>query len=72
MSYIGTVSHGVVVLPPGAKLEEGTKVRVQPVPRKAKGRTLGERLMKFAGTAKGLPADMARNHDHYLHGRSKK
>jgi hypothetical protein len=24
------------------------------------------------GIAKGLPADLAENHDHYLHGRPKK
>ena len=28
--------------------------------------------LKFAGTAKGLPPDMAENHDHYLHGMPKK
>ena len=25
-------------------------------------------LLKFAGLAKGLPPDMAKNHDHYIHG----
>ncbi len=30
------------------------------------------RLKPFAGTVRGLPSDMARNHDHYLHGRPKK
>jgi len=35
---------------------------------KAKRRTIGEVLLDFAGTAEGLPRDMARNHDHYLHG----
>jgi hypothetical protein len=32
----------------------------------------GRRLKEFAGAAQGLPTDMARNHDHYLHGRPKK
>jgi mRNA-degrading endonuclease RelE of RelBE toxin-antitoxin system len=32
----------------------------------------GRRLKKFAGAVRGLPADMAENHDHYLHGRPKK
>jgi len=27
---------------------------------------------KFAGTVRGLPADMALNHDHYLHGLPKR
>jgi hypothetical protein len=35
---------------------------------KAKWRTIGDALLKVAGTAEGLPRDMARNHDHYLHG----
>lgn len=30
--------------------------------------TIGNVLLEFAGTAEGLPRDMARNHDHYLHG----
>jgi hypothetical protein len=32
------------------------------------GKTLSEALLEFAGVAEGLPADMAENHDHYLHG----
>ena len=72
MSYIGTVTQGVVVLAPDAKLEEGTQVRIEPLTVGPKPQTLGQRLIKFAGTAKGLPSDMARNHDHYLHGHPKK
>jgi hypothetical protein len=30
------------------------------------------RWKRFAGALRGLPDDMARNHDHYLHGRPKK
>ncbi len=33
---------------------------------------VGQRLKQFAGAVQGLPSDMARNHDHYLHERSKK
>jgi hypothetical protein len=32
----------------------------------------GRRLKEFAGMAKSLPDDMARNHDHDLHGRPRK
>jgi len=32
----------------------------------------GRRLKQFAGAVRGLPSDMARNHDHYLRGRPKK
>lgn len=28
----------------------------------------GDSLLEIAGTAEGLPADFAHNHDHYLHG----
>lgn len=28
---------------------------------------IGRALLLFAGVAEGLPADMAENHDHYLH-----
>ena len=33
---------------------------------KAKRRTIGEVLLDFAGTAEGLPKDMARTHHHDL------
>ena len=33
--------------------------------------TTERRLKQFAGVVRGLPNDMARNHDHYLHGRPK-
>lgn len=70
MTYRGTVSGGVVVPEHGASLPEGAQVRIELVEQPQT--TLGQRLMKFAGKAKGLPKDMARNHDHYLHGQPKK
>ncbi|MCY3023034.1 MAG: hypothetical protein NTW87_29000 [Planctomycetota bacterium] len=33
---------------------------------------LWQGLLRFAGTAKGLPPDMAENHDHYLYGTPKR
>ena len=65
MTCRGTVSGGVIVPEQGVSLPEGAEVRIEVVEPRT---TLGQRLMKFAGTAKGLPKDMARNHDHYLHG----
>ncbi|MGB8354767.1 MAG: hypothetical protein WCD79_12810 [Chthoniobacteraceae bacterium] len=32
----------------------------------------GQGLKRFAGTVRGLPSDMASNHDHYLHGTLKR
>lgn len=76
MTYQGKVVNGVVVLENGAELPDGTVVRVEPVDEKresSKGSTLGERLLRHAGAAgDGLPTDLARNHDHYLHGRDKR
>jgi hypothetical protein len=71
VSYTGKVKNGVVVLPPDVKLPEGTEVKVETV-EPPKPDTIGQRLKRFAGTARGLPPDMAENHDHYLHGRPKK
>ena len=70
--YEGKVENGVVVLDNGDCLPEGTRVRVLTVDPAPIAETLGQRLLKFAGTAKGLPSDMAENHDHYIHGRPKK
>jgi hypothetical protein len=60
-------------------LPDGTVVAVQPLqakPRRKKpvrGRTpLADALLEFAGCVSGLPADLARNHDHYLYGAPKK
>ncbi len=61
----------MVVLEPGAQLEEGAEVLVEPVSEADEYETLREGLLKFAGSAKGLPSDMARNHDHYIHGKPK-
>lgn len=72
MTLEGVVQNGMIVLEQGATLPEGTRVRVvaklavQP-PRSAK-----EFLMQMAGCMKDLPNDLARNHDHYLHGTPKK
>jgi len=72
VSYKGTVRHGVVVMEGCPPLKEGTIVVVEPIEQPGQGPTLGQRLRRFSGSAKGLPRDMALNHDHYLHGRPKK
>ena len=35
-------------------------------------KTWGEALLEVAGTAQGLPVDYAHDHNHYLHGASKR
>jgi hypothetical protein len=72
MSYKGQVKNGVVVLPPGLELKEGTEVEVTPVISKNEVEDFTDALLRIAGRTKNLPADLAKNHDHYLHGLPKK
>ncbi len=79
MTYHGHVEKGVVVLDDLVTLPEGLAVIVEPFPvgkqesaRDEHGETLGQRLLKHAGKAIGLPHDMAENHDHYLYGSPKR
>jgi hypothetical protein len=66
MSFEGIVQNGVVVLEGDQKLPEGTRVEV--IVRDGRKPSLSDRLLKLAGTIDDLPSDMARNHDHYIHG----
>ena len=75
MNYRGHVKDGLVVLDTPGLLPEGAEVRIEVVSSEKegplldeKGETLGDKLMKFAGRAVGLPEDAAVNHDHYLYG----
>ncbi len=79
MTYRGKVKGGVVVLEAPLPLPEGTTVEVRPLEEaQVEGaddkelEELRQTLLRWAGKAQGLPADMAKNHDHYLHGRPKK
>ncbi len=75
-TYVGEVRDGVVVFegtPP--PLPPGTRVRVQPIgPDEEKDTTptLAERLKSVIGAVKGLPPDLAEQHDHYIHGTPKR
>jgi hypothetical protein len=63
-------------------LPDGTEVEVRPVKKRSKAakpakakkppRSLAERMAPFIGKAKGLPADMSLNLDHYLYGLPKR
>ena len=81
----GTIQNGAVVLDPGPVLPDGTKVDVipsavgrneestPPTPdqvTKKKGSL--SFLLKYAGKAVDLPADLAEQHDHYIHGTPKR
>jgi len=75
MTWHGKVTGGVVVLDNPGSIPEGAAVKLEVVRRRkkrAKPPNGWDELLKLAGMAKSLPPDMARNHDHYLHGRPKK
>ena len=72
MTCKGRVRNGVIVLEGGASLPEGTEVRVEPVEATEAVQRLREGLRKLSGAVSGFPSDMARNHDHYIHGTPKK
>ena len=67
MSVTGTIENGVVKLPPGAPWPDGTKVRVEKVEPAAAGNSLTRRLRELSARVAGLPADLAEEHDHYIH-----
>jgi hypothetical protein len=69
MTYRGTVSKGTVILPPEAKLPDGTEVLVEPI--EGAYEPVGQKLMALAGILEHLPEDFAENHDHYIHGAPK-
>jgi hypothetical protein len=71
MTYRGHTEKGVVVLDEPVTLPDGVPVRVE-VTDAGEGRSLADRLRNVIGIAKGLPSDLAENHDHYLHGKPKR
>ena len=66
MSITTTVEGGSIVLPPGVHWSSGTVVRVGAV--EFQPPTLWETIKDFDGMAGDLPADLAANIDHYVHG----
>jgi hypothetical protein len=73
MSVRGHVEGGIVVLDEPHTLPEGAQVRVEIVSPEVAATVADEEehslrdiLLKYAGTLRGLPPDLARNHDHYL------
>ena len=78
MVYRGHVENGVVVFEKPGALRDGTKVTIElfrerkPKAKAAKVRNVNSALARLAGKAKGLPADAARNIDHYLYGHARR
>jgi hypothetical protein len=71
MSVTGVVTNGVVVLPPGTALVDGTVVEVIPRPLAAADDPLVAAVQKLAKPRPHLPDDYALNHGHYLRGEPK-
>ena len=69
MSFQGHIENGVVVLDEPVSVPDGTLVRVEVIAPARK--TLAERFKSVIGAGVDLPEDLARNHDHYLHGTPK-
>jgi hypothetical protein len=68
----GMVQDGVIVPEPGTNLANGTEVRIEVIPPNPPKKDLADVLLEWAGSAEGLPSDLALNHDHYLYGLPKK
>lgn len=76
MTCRGQIRNGVVAPLEAFPWPEGTEVSVALIPPDEKAEvgelpSTYERLKPLIGKAQGLPPDLARNHDHYLHGRPK-
>jgi len=69
MSFQGHVENGVVVFDVPLTVPNGTAVRVEVIAPTRK--TLAERFKNVIGAGVDLPVDLAKNHDHYLHGTPK-
>jgi len=72
MSLRGQTKKRATVLSRKSTFGKGKAVGPRKIRRRKNGKqaqnTLANWLLKFAGLAKGLPPDMAKNHDHYIHG----
>jgi hypothetical protein len=71
MELEGVVHNGVIVPDDATVLPEGTRVRISLAPQD-KPRPFGERFAQFKGAVPGLPADLAKQHDHYRLGTPKR
>ena len=77
MTLHGQVRGGVIVFEPPVALPEGAKVQVEVIQPQAEAvaaeaQSLYDRLKPFVEAAKGLPSDLAAQHDHYLYGTPKR
>lgn len=72
VSFKGTVKNGVVVVPPDAKLPDGTEVEIIPQDLLPEDTPFIESVLKLAKPRPHWPQDFALNHAHYVKGHPKK
>ncbi len=73
MTYKGHIKNGFIVLDDPVSLPEGVAVEVALRPESpAAAGSFHDRFADIIGSCPDLPADMARNHDHHLHGQEPK
>jgi len=64
MSTVAEIESAIEKLSPDEKKQLRERLLATAAPEVS----VMEKLRRMAGKANGLPRDMARNHDHYLHG----
>ncbi len=72
MSVTGKVKNGVVVLPPGTKLPEGTDVKIETLELTPEDDPFLAAVLKAAKPRPHWPRDYVLNHGHYISGEPKK
>lgn len=74
MSITAVVENGTIKLP--VEVPDGTRVEITLPEEFSTGSPdkgyFARRYAKYVGMADDLPADFARNHDHYIHGAPKR
>ena len=74
MSFTATIENGVIKLPAGLDLPDGTEVTIdakEPTAgMKSPGQSFAERYAEFIGCVHSGVGDLAENHDHHLYGKA--
>jgi hypothetical protein len=72
MSITVVVENDIIKLPPGIHVPDGTKLEITLPEAMTAKKSAAPPYVKLAGLADDMPADLARNLDHYIHGHAKK
>jgi hypothetical protein len=72
MSITALVENDTIKLPPGIHVPDGTKVEITLPEVAPNPKSVAQRYAKLVGVVDDMPADLARNLDHYVHGHARK